>query len=150
MISSNRIALRVLFIISSLAVCVAICAYHGISGRERIIHLTEQMIQDGKLTARFWKVQACRQNLVTLSKYGYRINLDGSRVQNLNPGDKVSFIARKSENEDFFWFPEKVHVHGTSTLKFWISGIAVLFVLLKFRLHFEFKRDSWSLIFRRN
>ncbi len=150
MFHSNRISLRLLFIVLSLAICFAVCVYHGKSGKKRITHLTNEMIQGGKLTGRFWRVQTCRQNIVTLSKYGYKISLVTINFKNFHPGDRVSFIARKEKkgSDDVLWFPEKIHVHGTSVYKFWISGLAVVFVLLMCRMYLGYANNSWSLIFK--
>jgi hypothetical protein len=150
MFHSNRISIRLLFIVLSLAVCLAACVYHGISGKKRITHLANEMIQGGKFTGRFWRVQTSGQDLVALSKYGYRINLLTNNFKNFRPGDSVSFIAHKEKpgSDDNRWFPEKIHVHGTSAFKFWISGLAVVFALLMGCIHLGYAKHYLSLTFK--
>ena len=147
MFVSNRILPRFLFFILFLAGTVVFCLYHGFSAKERTILLIDEMIQDGKLIGNYWHAAECRDGVVMLTKYGYSVNIASRDLQGCCPGEGVSFIARKvKKNKGFFmWILEKVHLHGTSTFKFWISGLGILFVLVMCFRHFGLAKGTWSL-----
>ena len=150
MFNRDRILLRILFFIFSLAVCVALCAYHGTSGKKRIINLINEMTLNGTLTDSYWEVKETRDGVITISKYGYSINLVCDKQRGYRPGDMVSFIAQKEQgnNDSTLWLPERIHLHGTSFFKFCISSLAIIIVLVMCCCHFGLAKKTWGLILK--
>lgn len=148
MFSTDRVFLRLLTFSVLIVLIIAICAYHGISGKKRIIRLTDEMMENGHLTGRFWRVVKCKEGEITISKYGYSVNLACKNQIDCRPGDNVSFVAKKGGGNSILWVPERMKFHGTSSFKFWISGIGVLFVLVMCYRHFGLVRQSLSLTFK--
>lgn len=149
MFSTDRFLLRLLTFSALIVLSIAICAYHGISGKKRITRLTDEMMENGHLTGRFWRVVKCKEGEITISKYGYSVNLACKNQLDCHPGDNVSFVARKGGGNSILWIPERMKFHGTSSLKFWISGIAVLISFLMCCRHLSVQRGSVGLTFRK-
>ena len=151
MFSSDKIIPR-LAVFSILVVIIgAMCWYYGRSFNEKAVSINADMIQKGRLSGRFWRVLECDNQWITLTKYGFRINLTGVDAQECRPGDYISFIARKgaAEKNMSLWHPEIIHFHGTSKFRFLISYIAIIMVFWMCCRHLGVRKNCWSLVFRR-
>jgi hypothetical protein len=147
--STDRVIIRLFIFGVCLALIILICAYHGISGKKRIIRISDEMLEKGQLTGRFWRIVKCKESEITVSKFSYSVRLACNDTKGCRPGDNVSFIAQKVSRQSTLWVPERFKVHGTSSFKFCISGIALLLVFLMCYRHLSVERGCFDLIFRK-
>lgn len=151
MFSEDRFISRFIIFISAVGLVVAICLFHGFFDKERTTRFIDEMIKNRQLIGKFWRIVECRENHFVVSKFNRTIILTHSARENCRAGDNISFIAQKEEMENGTidsWCPIKVHFHGTSSFKFWISAVAVLLVMLKCFKDLGFDRHSFSLTFK--
>lgn len=108
------------------------------------MRVMDQMMQDGNLVGKFWRITGIHRDQITVTKYQRFITLVCSWPAGLKIGDRVSFIATtkpKRNGSVPLWQASEIHFHGDSRLKFYLSVLAVLIVLLLGRRHFEI---NWS------
>lgn len=148
----KRIIQRSITFATAVLFVIILCTLHGIKAKERTIRLIDQMIENGNLTGKFWRVIQSQNGQITITKYQRIITLACALPRDARIGDKISFIA-DLENANGqsapLWHPTKIHFHGTSSFKYGISVLSMLLVFMMALKYFRFDRKSFSLTFRK-
>ena len=140
---SNEITRRAIIFSFSIAIIISLCAYHGILGRVKTIDLIDQMIVNGNLTGKFWRVIKAQDDQITITKYQRTITLSVHPQKRIRAGDKVSFVAKLGNAQDHLgasWYAIILRIHGTSSFKFILSFVSVMIVIVMFLRHFRFHK----------
>jgi hypothetical protein len=92
------------------------------------------MLATGKLTGKFWRIIDVQHDKIAVTKYKKKVNLVWSQPELVKKGDRISFVA-SSDNliclkNDLLLRPTKIKIHGTSVLKFQLSILSIIIVLL--------------------
>lgn len=142
---------RSIFFGVSVTLIAALCLFHGIAGRAKTISVIDQMLANGELMGKFWRVIKIQTGQITISKYQRNIRLVSAFPKDAHIGDKISFIAKIEKRKGrsaFLWRPTKIRFHGTSSFRYWVSLISVLVVLVMGLKYLRFDRRSFSLTFK--
>lgn len=91
---SNEVTRRAIVFSFFISIIISLCTYHGILGRVKAIDLIDQMIGNGNLTGKFWRVIKVKDDLITITKYQRTITIENRSLKNIQIGDKISFVAR--------------------------------------------------------
>ncbi len=150
MFTTDRILVRIILLFISVIVSFCLCNYYGRVEKKRVIVRMEEMLQEGILTGTFWKIINNENSTILVTKYGYKLILQGEFKNGWNPGDKISFMAQKRGFDKAFslWYPEKIHFHGNSLIKYFVSGLGILFVAFMSYKYIYFETKTISLKLR--
>jgi len=141
----------ILFIIPTVII-IASCIFNGIHGEYLTISTINKMLATGKLTGKFWRIIDVQHDKIAVTKYKKKVNLVWSQPELVKKGDRISFVA-SSDNliclkNDLLLRPTKIKIHGTSVLKFQLSILSIIIVLIMFLRSIRFDRKTLSLTFR--
>lgn len=137
----------IIFVILSIIVA-ALCASHGILAGKRNIRLIDQMVANGHLVGKFWRIIHIERDRITVTKYQRIITLAWPSPKNMGIGNRLSFIATpegRTHGDEKLWCPDRIHFHGSSVLKYYLSIIAVVVVAIMGTRQFKFSLSSFSL-----
>lgn len=143
---------RTIIFLTLSTMVVAICASHGIRAGERTTRCIDQMVAEGHLIGKFWRIIGIEHDRIMVTKYQRIIALAWSSGKDIGIGDRLSFIATpegKGHGDDKLWHPDKIHFHGNSILKYYFSILAVVVAAIMGMRHFKFSLSSFSLALRK-
>ena len=147
MLSSNNISHRITIFFILISLIAASCVYHGVLYRNKIVTVIEEMLKNGHLTGSFWRVSGVGPDRITVTKFNYSIALSYSKRSAPDIGDNVSFIAATGARSGS-WHILDLRIHGTSALKFYVSLLAIIWVVIMSLKHLRFDTDTLSLVYK--
>jgi hypothetical protein len=129
---------------------MVLCILHGLSAKTKAIQLIDQMIANGDLTGKFWRVIEVQGDQITITKYQRTITLAIRLPRVIRIGDKISFVSKLASTKgrpERSWLPLRIRLHGTSSFKFILSMFSVLIVITMALRYFRFDKESLSITF---
>lgn len=148
---TNKFIPRFIITVISVVFIIVICVVHGLTDKNRMEVLINEMIEEGKFIGKFWLIVDYQNGKLIVSKFNHRLTIETYTPIKCKKGDKISFIAQKNniDHETVgLWHSVQVHSHGTSEFKFLISALSVIIVLIMSIKYFIFDKHSLSLIFK--
>lgn len=142
---------RVIIIVILSIMVVALCASHGIRAGERNTQRIDQMVAEGHLVGKFWRIIHIEHDRIMVTKYQRSIVLAWSPAKNIGIGDRLSFIATPegtTHGNEKLWHPDKIRFHGNSVLKYYFSILAVVIAVIMGIRQFKLSLSSFSLTLR--